>query len=224
MTNTISYATRRNWDKLNTSGSGKLTQRANKRMSKKRFIPIEYLSDSSNAEKLQKILDDIFISNYAVESVIYSLAVSLLKSKNIFDKKNVQNVLSEYSFELNEAIETYDWPTNERDLLGMVYQCLMFEGEKNEKGSYYTPISIVKNMVGNLVFSNNQKFLDPCCGSGSFLMELDANPDCIFGIDNNPLAVFIAKINLLIKYSDENFYPHIECRDYLEEIVKDKKD
>lgn len=218
MTNTVSYATKRNWDKLNSSEAGKLTKRANKRLSKKRFIPIEYLSDSSNAEKLQRILDDIYFSNYAVESVIFSLAIFLLKTKNILKKKNVQGVLSEYSFELNETIETYDWPTNERDLLGMVYQCLMFEGEKNEKGSYYTPISIVRNMVGNLDFSNNQKFLDPCCGSGSFLLELDANPDCIFGVDNDPIAVFIAKINLLIKYPDETFYPHIECRDYLEKM------
>ena len=218
MTNTISYATRKNWEKLNSSESGRLTHRANKRMSKKRFIPVEYLSDSNNAEKLQYILDDIICSNYAIESVVFSLAVSLLKSKRIFEKKNVQRVLSEYSFEFEEAIEKYDWPTNERDLLGIVYQCLMFEGDKNVKGSYYTPISVVKNMVGNLDFSSNQTFLDPCCGSGSFLLELDVKPDCIFGIDNDPIAVFIAKINLLIKYLDEDFYPHIECRDYLEEI------
>lgn len=218
MTNTISSATRKNWDKLCSSEHGKLTKRANKRMSTKRFIPFEYLSDRNNAELLQEILDDIICSKYTIESVIFSLAVFLLKSKNIFNKENVQRVLSECSFESTKAIEMYNWPTNERDLLGIVYQCLMFEGDKNEKGSYYTPINVVKNMVSTLDFSNNQMFLDPCCGSGSFLLELDAHPDCIFGIDNDPIAVFITKVNLLIKYSNEDFSPHIECRDYLEEI------
>lgn len=43
----------------------------------------------------------------------------------------------------------------------------------------------------------------------------NATPSQIFGIDNNPLAVFIAKINMLLKFSDMDFIPQIYCTDFL---------
>ena len=53
--------------------------------------------------------------------------------------------------------------------------------------------------------------------SGAFILSLEnAMPSQIFGIDNNPLAVFIAKINMLIKFSDMDFMPQIYCADFLD--------
>ncbi len=217
MNDTVSYATKRNWNKLNTSEKDRLTRRANKRLSKKKFIPIEYLSNSKNAIVLQEILEQIDLKKFSIESVIYSLAKYLIDKKRI-KNRNIKTILNENHFDYINEIEEYNWPQDERDLLGIVYQCLLFEGEKNQKGSYYTPTSVVKNMIKNLDFSNGQLFLDPCCGSGSFLMEIDANPNQLFGTDSDPIAVFIAKINMIIKYPEIDFYPHIECRDYLEDI------
>lgn len=216
MNDIVSHATRRNWNKLNTLQKDKLTKRANKRLSKKRFIPTEYLSNSKNAIVLQEILEKIDLDKFSIGAVIYSLAKFLLNKKGI---KNpvTYSVLNENHYDYVDEIEEYNWPQDERDLLGIVYQCLLFEGEKNQKGSYYTPTSIVRNMIKNLDFSNNQLFFDPCCGSGSFLIEIDANPSQLFGMDKDPIAVFITKINMIIKYPEIDFCPHIECRDYLED-------
>jgi hypothetical protein len=110
-------------------------------------------------------------------------------------------------------------PSDEFDLLGLLYQCFMLEGEKNRKGSYYTPSDVARNMTKNLDFSNGQTFFDPCCGSGAFILALEgAKPSQIFACDNDPIAVMIAKINLLLKFPEEEFEPQIYCCDYLNAI------
>jgi len=216
MNSKISAATKRNWSKLNSSGKDKLTKRANKRMSEKKFIPVEYLTNKNNAVIIREILEKIEDKKYAVENIIFSLSKYLLNIKHI-NNSNVSTILNEYPYVYIDEIEKFNWPEDERDLLGVVYQSLLQEGEKNEKGSYYTPPIIVKRMAEKLDFNNGQLLLDPCCGSGSFLMEINAEPNQLFGMDNDPIAVFIAKINMILKYPEFDFYPHIECRNYLEE-------
>ncbi|MGX2973319.1 Eco57I restriction-modification methylase domain-containing protein, partial [Helicobacter sp. T3_23-1059] len=104
---------------------------------------------------------------------------------------------------------------------GLLYQCLLYEGKKNIMGAYYTPHAITNAMTQNLDFSKGQILLDPACGSGAFFMSLqNAKPSQIFGIDNDPIAVFIAKINLLLKFKNDEFIPQIYCVDFLESSTK----
>lgn len=218
MISNISTTTRKNWNKLNTNIKNRLTKRANKCMSKKRFVPVEYFSHQKNVFPVQEAIAFIVQEKYPTEDVIYTLALAMLKKKGILDKDNVKTVLSDYSFNLIQKIMNIEWPEDERDLLGIVYQSLQYEGDKNKKGSYYTPEAVARNMILNLDFSQGQLFLDPCCGSGAFLLMLDnVSPDRLYGLDNDPIAVFIAKINLLVKYSNQNFIPNIKCVDYLKE-------
>ena len=42
------------------------------------------------------------------------------------------------------------------DILGAVYQSLMSEGDKNKKGSYYTPRSIVNDMIADVIVNDNE--------------------------------------------------------------------
>lgn len=114
-------------------------------------------------------------------------------------------------------------PNDEKDVLGIIYQSLLSEGEKNITGTYYTTDSITVNMTDNLDFSRGQTFFDPCCGSGAFLLALkNAKPNQIFGADINPIAVMLAKVNLLLKYPDEVFIPQIFCYDFLECEISDE--
>ena len=63
-------------------------------------------------------------------------------------------------------------------------------------------------------------FIDPCCGSGAFLLSLDSAKPCqIFGIDNDPIAVMLAKFNLLLKFRNESFTPQIFCSDYISQLI-----
>ncbi len=213
----ISQATRQNWNRLKTNSSGRLTSRANKRLSKEKRIPLEYFSYSKeNMSVILDILSKIEDNNNCIGDVIYSLGYNLLDKKQILNKQHVQNVLKEYDYILLPWCLTAELPNNEYDLLGLIYQSYLTEGSKNKAGSYYTPERITSNMVSGLDFSKGQLFLDPCCGSGAFILALkDAPPEQIYGIDIDSIAVMIAKINLLLKYPYKSFAPNIVQADYI---------
>ena len=213
----VSDATARNWEKLNTKSDGRLTTRANKRKSKKRVLPIEYICNKNNVSFVQKMLDYIDDNRLDIMSAIFSLGVSLLKRERLLEKQHVATVLSEYTdISIIDELTAVNLPNDEFDILGLLYQSYLQEGEKNIIGSYYTPQKIAYNMTKGFTFSNGELFLDPCCGSGTFLLSVDAkNPNQIYGVDNDKVAVLISKINLLLKYKDFDFIPQVFCFDYL---------
>jgi len=216
----ISEATSRNWKRLHSNGSGRLMSRANKQLSAKTIVPVEYFSNKDNIAGIQRFVNFCKEQNYKVEEVIYSVGVKLLKEAGILEKPHVVAALKPLKpLMALKPLVPPPLPTDEHDLLGLLYQCFMLEGEKNRKGSYYTPYSVAENMVKDLDFSKNQTFFDPCCGSGAFIMALEnASPNQIFACDNDPIAVMIAKINLLLKFTEEEFEPQIYCCDYLNAI------
>lgn len=215
----ISQATKNNWKKLKTDSENKLTSRANKRLSMKKIIPLEYIKNKENLNKIVELLEFIKENKWLNEDIIYSLAINLIKIFDIEKQKNVKKFLKEYSY-LNKIEELLDYnikDIKENDFLGLIYQCLMYEGEKNKKGSYYTPQKVTNNMTNDLDFSGSQTFLDPCCGSGAFLLSLNiSNPKNIYGTDTDGIAVMIAKINLIIKYRGTEFTPKIFKCNFLE--------
>ncbi|MDY3309062.1 MAG: N-6 DNA methylase [Eubacteriales bacterium] len=213
----ISDATARNWEKLNTKSDGRLTTRANKRKSKKRVLPLEYISNINNVSFVQKTLDYIDDNRLDIMSAIFSLGISLLKRERLYEKQHVATVLSEYAdISIIDELVAVNLPNDEFDILGLFYQSYLQEGKKNIIGSYYTPQKIAHNMTKDFTFSNGELFFDPCCGSGAFLLSVAAkNPNQIYGVDNDKVAVLISKINLLLKYKDVDFIPQIYCFDYL---------
>ena len=221
----ISNATVKNWEKLNTKPAERLTARANKKNSSKKFVPTEYFADTKNISFVQNLIDYIDSKNFNISSVIFSLATNLLTKNNLQNKSHIQATLTEYAnIEIIPEIFKINLPENEIDILGIIYQSYLNEGKKNIIGSYYTPKKIVESMIKNFNFSSGQNFLDPCCGSGAFLISIPAkNPEQIFGIDNDKIAVMIAKVNLLIKYKNFKFIPQIYCKDFLQENNFDKK-
>lgn len=215
----ISAATKRNWERLNTNGADRLTARANKRGSKRSFLPTEYFSDRGNVRKTEKIVDYILKTGTDAFAAVYSVCVKQLKLSGIFDLPHVQRVLSEYRVEADEYLLSVEYPEGEHDLAGLIYQGILTEGEKNRRGSYYTPRAVAENMLSAADLEHGGTFLDPCCGSGAFLTAQNADPRRIFGVDNDPIAVFICKVNLLLKYPGEEFLPQIYCADFLREDV-----
>lgn len=213
----ISVATARNWERLSVNVSERLTSRANKRLSKKTFLPLEYFSDTNNIQTVENIVEFILTNHIDTFSAIYSIAINLLTRASIYNLPHVQHTLSAYKVDINNYLLNVEYPSNERDLLGLIYQSISLEGDKNEKGSYYTPRSVAHNMLSSIVLADNQTLLDPCCGSGSFLLSANAIPTQLFGIDNDHIAVFICKINLLLKYPHNSFVPQIYCADFLQE-------
>ena len=229
MEDLISKATKNNWNKLKTNKKNKLTSRANKRLSTKKIIPIEYISHKENLNKVSNLIQLIIENKWSKQSAIYSLIINLLQAENIISQSNVKDFIEEYSYieKIDELIK-YNLMNlvKERDLMGLIYQCLMIEGEKNKKGSYYTPYKITEQMTKDLDFSNNQTFFDPCCGSGSYLMSLqNVNPEQIYGVDTDEIAVMIAKCNLLLKFKGVEFTPQIFKDNFLKKdnVISNKK-
>jgi SAM-dependent methyltransferase len=86
---------------------------------------------------------------------------------------------------------------------------------RHSSGEFYTPPFIVKKMIGDS-YTFGEQVLDPCCGSGNFLIEIIkrilqsdkpktqkiAAINNIYGYDINPFSIFFTKINLLLIAGD----------------------
>jgi methylase of polypeptide subunit release factors len=80
-------------------------------------------------------------------------------------------------------------------------------------GEYYTPYWLAESVLEHSDYVNGNSVLDPCCGSGTFLMcvlnkrikenegkrySFSELTNGIAGIDLNPLAVLMARLNLFL--------------------------
>lgn len=216
---TISKATAYNWKKLNSDSEEKLTKRANKTKSAKHVKACSYVDD----DKANQLLDIVSDLSCPVESVMYSLVISLFTDRQLIQKVHVQEFLNKY-----QDLDFVDIPVPEgvwdahEDVLGFIYQSLITEGERNVTGQYYTNKKVVEYMLDHKVLAEGETFLDPCCGSGAFLLGVSTdNPSNIYGFDINPVAVMIASANLLAKYPDVAFTPHVYCLDFLRKDLFD---
>lgn len=159
----------------------------------------------------------------SIESIMYSLCISILEFHNILDKDNVVKFISQFN---NCETITIDIPegtwSGNNDVLGFIYQSLITEGERNLTGQYYTNKKVVDYMLGDKRLEEGETFLDPCCGSGAFLLSVQTTtPENLYGFDINPIAVMIAGTNLLVKYSNQDFYPNVYCIDFLKKDIFD---
>lgn len=221
----------------------RLGTRANKSRSRHRFIPSEYLSSKNSLNELENIVDFITEYNIRPQQALFLLSINLLYRSgeiegDLYSAVNFEQPQQFRRIEVyNELKGWYDEVRsgkiqesnrfckflleaplpNERDLLGLIYQSIIFEGDKSTLGAYYTPRSVVKEMVSTYTHKLD-KVLDPCCGTGQFLLELAEHidkPETIWGCDIDPVAVRITKINLFLQYRESNFTPNIYCMDAL---------
>ncbi|MDX1903535.1 MAG: N-6 DNA methylase, partial [Thermonemataceae bacterium] len=80
--------------------------------------------------------------------------------------------------------------------IGIEYEGSLSDSYRNKEGIYYTPSWVVKDMFKNINIKPDFKFLDPCCGSGNFIIEAirqGVAPDNIYGFDTDDNAVKIVK-------------------------------
>jgi type I restriction-modification system DNA methylase subunit len=220
--NFVSNATWRNWGKLSVvSCDDKLNSRANKTLSTRHIIPKEYFNDIENIELVSNLVEYIKSQNISIDCAINSLCLGYLIQHDIITSTfetthiKIKNFIAELSADYKKEL-LLDLPQNERDIIGIIYQYIMTDGEKNKKGSYYTPEHIISKMLINLEINDKTTILDPCCGSGGFLLSYgNISPTNLFGCDIDNIAVKMAKTNLIVKYADIDFMPNIVCGDFL---------
>lgn len=100
--------------------------------------------------------------------------------------------------------------------MGDSYESSLTESYRNKEGIFFTPEPIVSDMMSQIEFSENGLFLDPCCGSGNFLIEAirrGVKPESVYGFDTDENAVKIAKYRVKKETGFDS--PIIVCGDFL---------
>jgi len=155
----------------------RLSSRANKRKANRNFIPEEYLTDVNNSTKIESVV--IFIVNNELDiscslfilSLSFALNEGLIKNIPDYHSFSLENIsfinqqcreeISEWysNIDINRSNDLFTQLSrlilpSEPDILGIIYQSIMLEGEKAKKGSYYTPRVIVKDIVADYLLEN----------------------------------------------------------------------
>ena len=187
------------------------------------FLNIEYL------EKYYKTNDIILVKEF----------LKKIENGKYFEQLNVINLVDGefFSWYLSEKwneemfkslkkilmlIDNYDFGETEikntmlGDLFKGLYENFIPKVVRHSFGEYHTPSYLVKYVLEVLKIKNedyiNKTFIDPCCGSGTFILELYNNKmkalnkktdfqdflNGIVGVDINPISTLITKANIFI--------------------------
>ena len=65
----------------------------------------------------------------------------------------------------------FDFTTIRGDILSGMYDRFLDAKQRKAQGEFYTPPSIARYMLDRLDLAPDDRVLDPCCGSGTFLIE-----------------------------------------------------
>ncbi len=230
-------------EKIKSGEIYRLNTRANKRSSAKKFIPKEYSEIDKSNEWLTTITNYVSVHSLELEPAVFYLALNVLISEKFILTNNFSEILSfnkEYfkNSYLKKILRSYYstlpnvsksefytkllefYIPTQSDVLGLLYQSIKSEGDKAKQGSYYTPKNIVDDIVKEYI-KNESTILDPCCGTGQFLLNLNGlikNPVQIYGLDIDRVAVFICKLNLIMAYPAQEFEPNVFHLDTLLEL------
>ena len=157
----------------------------------------------------QESLDD-FKRNYLNNNKLSSRANK--QYKDLHDHKSLTNNIIT---KINSSMTAEN--------LSDEYESSLSESHKNKEGIYYTPHYIVEDMMQDIENVEGKTFLDPCCGSGNFIIEAIKKgfaPENVYGFDVDKNAVLITRkrIKELCGYDSEN----IICADFLRQKPKAK--
>lgn len=173
----------------------KLSARANKKKSKKIDFPKELLNYLNGpTDWIDAFID--YASKKDINVVGHEL-VDLYK-RRVQSEKVATNLASII-------------PENVLYAYSVAYQILLTAGVKSETGAYYTPKFLVREMILRFI-DKSKKFLEPCCGTGFFVIEYillyKENFKCwpeglVFANEIDPLAAEITRLNILTATKNE---------------------
>jgi type I restriction enzyme M protein len=84
--------------------------------------------------------------------------------------------------------------------LNAMFQAMMSRSSRGDKGQFFTPAAVVREIVARVQPRAGERVADPACGSGGFLLEaLRTAPDCsVWGFDQDPRVVQVARVLLCV--------------------------
>ena len=118
--------------------------------------------------------------------------------------------------EVFKMVDGENWYMMEGDLKGAIYERILEDNGQDKKsgaGQYFTPRALIKAIVDVVDPKINETVMDPCCGTGGFLLaaydhmknqskdiekqEFLKN-NALSGADNTALVVTLASMNLFL--------------------------
>lgn len=141
-----------------------------------------------------------------------------------------------------KELEGYNLSTVSDDLKGMAFENFLGTTFRGELGQFFTPRPIVKFMVSVLDPIEGESIVDPCCGSGGFIIRAfdyirrkimadttgqerqkrirHLATECIYGIDANPRMARTAKMNMIMHGDGHSGVHHhdglVDCENIFE--------
>ena len=91
------------------------------------------------------------------------------KDKNVFDDQLILDA-NEISF-LVGKLEQYNLNGTDLDIKGKIFQDFFANFFKGDAGQYFTPMNIVRFIVNLFDIKEDDRVIDPSCGSGGFLLQ-----------------------------------------------------
>jgi site-specific DNA-methyltransferase (adenine-specific) len=174
------------------------------------WIKTSYLISTKKGFVTKKSLS-IFINEIA--------GTEKLNSRANKSQKNIHNH-KEVSTTVNSLAQKFSGEN-----IGIEYENSLSESYRNKEGIYYTPSWVVKDMFKNIKISSDSTFLDPCCGSGNFIIEalrLGVAPENVYGFDVDENAIYITKQRIKQEFGFET--PNIKVGNFLQEAFKLNKE
>jgi hypothetical protein len=178
------------------------------------WIRLSEHKENPTFDQVKNILNgDYFINECGIENLIEEdFYTWIIRS----DSNKIALEISKLLFSL---LKNYDLRQLTEDILKSLYQELVDPSTRHDLGEYYTPDWLAHKVVNKFMDQNPEgRFLDPTCGSGTFLyltiLEkrkrlgekienlLEHILDSVCGIDIHPLAVIIAKVNYILALSE----------------------
>lgn len=132
-------------------------------------------------------------------------------------------------------LEEFDWNKLDEDLLKMLYQELVDPEDRAELGEFYTPDWLAGLALEEIGYKDGT-LLDPACGSGTFLFcairrlreqglkgdkLVTHSLESVIGIDVHPVAVLMAKANILLALANElaHYSAEVNLRVYMADTL-----
>lgn len=212
--------------KLSGEESKRLKSRANKQSCRGTVFPSEYIPNLSVKSYLNHLAENPLFEKVSAETAVFSYFHSLMdclpkdvnpliKKEMLIWEKEQESPGFEKLVSFFKGLSLPKLP----DPAGLFYQLLQREGRKSTQGSYYTPPQLAEEIITSYK-GLWQHFLDPCCGSGIFLLtaaRLKGDPHSVTGWDTDKTAVHIARMNLMLQFPRIFFDPDIEVKSALTE-------
>jgi type I restriction-modification system DNA methylase subunit len=155
-------------------------------------FPLDQIYGGVSVDKLDQHLEDCFQS--IMEEIDYE---AIFKSDSDFFKQIPENDLTRtrlHSF--TRSIEEEPLRDISVDVAGQIYQELIPVEERKELGQFYTPDEIGSILSNWAIQSSDDRFLDPCSGSGSITVEAYKRMEELDGLSHEEIIRNITAVDI----------------------------